>query len=479
MVFQLSGILNKDKVFLVKRSELEERLDCEYYNPSHYRDLALLEKSTYSTLKLKNICARIVDGPFGSAIKADDYVVDGVPFIRVADVTHGEGTIKNDNLIYISHDAHKVISRSKVIPGDVVIAKTGATMGAASVVPDEIPEANIRGDLAAITLLKEHCSAEYAITYINTQLGQRLFWRLDSGGTRGRVVIGNLKKYPVVIPPHDLQKNIVSKMNAARASKKQKEAQAQQLLDSIDNYLLNKLGIELLPEEGNNISQRMFVRKFSEVSGGRYDASFYLPKYKALTDAIRKEPNCGFCDLVGLSNELWDQVSLFQTTFPYIEIGEIDTTTGEIKAITDLDINEAPSRAKIVVKTGDLLISTTRPTRGAIALFNGELAIASTGFCVVKKVNYNRVNKMYLFHVLRSHLCRNQMEQRSSGGNYPAITTEELKKMFIPLPTLEKQNEIAAHIQDIRDQAKQLRAEAAAGLEHAKREVEMMILGQD
>jgi len=175
MAFQLSEMLNKDKVFLVKRSELEERLDCEYYNPSHYRDLALLGHSPYSSSKLKDVCVRIVDGPFGSAIKADDYVEDGIPFIRVADVTHGEGTIKKDNLIYISHKAHNEISRSKVVPGDVVIAKTGATMGAASVVPDYIPEANIRGDLAALTLLKDYCSAEYAITYINTHLGQRFF----------------------------------------------------------------------------------------------------------------------------------------------------------------------------------------------------------------------------------------------------------------------------------------------------------------
>ena len=54
--------------------------------------------------------------------------IDGIPFIRVADVTHGEGTIKSGNLIYISHEAHKEISRSKVVPGDVVIAKTGATI---------------------------------------------------------------------------------------------------------------------------------------------------------------------------------------------------------------------------------------------------------------------------------------------------------------------------------------------------------------
>ncbi len=86
-----------------------------------------------------------------------------------------------------------------------------------------------------------------------------------------------MKKYPIVIPPHGIQHQIVAEMNSARAAKKQKEAQAQQLLDSIDTYLLNELGIELPVEEGNTISQRMFIRKFSEVSDGRFDPFFHIP----------------------------------------------------------------------------------------------------------------------------------------------------------------------------------------------------------
>jgi len=69
------------------------------------------------------------------------------------------------------------------------------------------------------------------------------------------------------------------------------------------------------------------------------------------------------------------------------------------------------------------------------------------------------------------------MEQRSSGGNYPAITTEELGNLFIPLPPLEVQEEIAAHIQSIRERAGELEREARGEVERAKREVERMILG--
>jgi restriction endonuclease S subunit len=71
------------------------------------------------------------------------------------------------------------------------------------------------------------------------------------------------------------------------------------------------------------------------------------------------------------------------------------------------------------------------------------------------------------------------MEQRSSGGNYPAITQEELQKIIIPLPSLTKQQEIANHIEAIRKKAKDLRKQAVADLEQAKQEVEAMILDGD
>lgn len=485
MVFQLSDALNEDKVFLVKRSELEGRLDCEYYNPSHYRDLALLGKSPYSTSKLKDVCVRIVDGPFGSAIKASDYVEDGVPFIRVADVTHGEGTIKNDNLIYISHEAHKEISRSKVIPGDVVIAKTGATMGAASVVPDDIPEANIRGDLAALTLAKDRCSSEYAITFINTPIGQRLFWRLDSGGTRGRVVIGNLKKYPIVTPPHDVQKRIVAKINAAYATKKQKEVQALQLFDSIDTFLLNELGIELPPEEENSISQRMFVRKLSEVSSGRFDPSYFEKRFTHLIHTIQQSsykfvPLGIACSLLcSGKTPARDEYSEESTPYPIIKVASYQGDMIDLNK-TDFAISKQPYS----VEKGDIFVLSAAHQPDYVGRFvkqlddTPEIPTSFVGELICLRANGSIINPYYLFGLFASNTFQTLMN-REKRGQTSHIYSNDIKHILIPLPPLEKQNEIAAHIQTIRDQAKQLRAEAATGFEQAKREVEAMIIGQD
>lgn len=89
------------------------------------------------------------------------------------------------------------------------------------------------------------------------------------------------------------------------------------------------------------------------------------------------------------------------------------------------------------------------------------------------------LNSRYLFHVLRSRLCTDQFDQRSSGGNYPAITEEQLSKLIIPLAKPEKQIHIAKLLDAQYVKAEKLIAEARADLEKAKRDIEALILGKE
>ncbi len=132
----------------------------------------------------------------------------------------------------------------------------------------------------------------------------------------------------------------------------------------------------------------------------------------------------------------------------------------------------------MLVRTNDIIVSTTRPHRGAIAYINAEQNgfIASTGFAVLRKLLRADVSKEYLFYILRTQICLQQMLQRSSGGSYPAITTEELKKVYIPIPTPEVQQQMVTDIKAFVDKAEALKAEAKADLEKAKREIETLIL---
>ena len=139
-----------------------------------------------------------------------------------------------------------------------------------------------------------------------------------------------------------------------------------------------------------------------------------------------------------------------------------------------MPIADAPSRAKMVVVAGDLLVSLTRPTRRAIAFATDE-AIASTGFAVIHGFS-DEVMPEYLSVILRSGLCTYQFDQRSTGGNYPAITEEQLLRCEIPIPPRSVQDRIASMASSIRTEACNLKADATAALGAAKRKIEMQVM---
>lgn len=190
-------------------------------------------------------------------------------------------------------------------------------------------------------------------------------------------------------------------------------------------------------------SNRVFILQKSELEK-RLDPKFYANDYKENLAKIKYNNYKRLGEIVKFSSETWNQKDFFENTFPYIEISEIDTLSGEIQNITQVDKSEAASRAKMVVRENDIIISTTRPNRGAIALIKKEqdFSIASTGFSVIRNITNPDIDRQYLFAILRQQIILKQFEQRSSGGNYPAITQEELSNVIIPFANKEKQTSV-------------------------------------
>lgn len=132
--------------------------------------------------------------------------------------------------------------------------------------------------------------------------------------------------------------------------------------------------------------------------------------------------------------------------FRYIDISVIDVTEGAISESKPTMGAEAPSRARKVVKAFDILVSTVRPTRGAVAVVPVELhdEIASTGYSIVRA--NEGVNPFYLHFALRLPSTREQFRKWSTGSSYPAILDDDVTKTRIPVPEKGVQDEIAAEI---------------------------------
>ena len=191
----------------------------------------------------------------------------------------------------------------------------------------------------------------------------------------------------------------------------------------------------------------------------RLDTHFYHPKYQNVVKKIRGlQCYTTIGSIVNFTKETTDFSEFENGIFEYLEISGIELG-GNSYNTNIIEVSQAPSRAKMKTQKGDIVISTTRPHRGAIAEIQNDNIIASTGFSIVREIA-EIVNKKWLLYVLLSHIVLMQMMQRSSGGNYPAIIEDEIKKICIPLPNLSEQQLLANFLEDSLNKRKKLLSSA-------------------
>ena len=144
-----------------------------------------------------------------------------------------------------------------------------------------------------------------------------------------------------------------------------------------------------------------------------------------------------------------DPASLAADTFDYIDISAVDNRTKRIRGISTVKTNEAPSRARQVVKPDDVLVSTVRPALNAVAMVPDRLSnpIASTGFCVLRARN-DLLDSNYLFNFVVSKPFVQILTSRQRGGSYPAVSDEDILSLQVPLPPLSEQQRIVEILQE-------------------------------
>ena len=178
----------------------------------------------------------------------------------------------------------------------------------------------------------------------------------------------------------------------------------------------------------------------------RFDTHFYLPRFRKIIEEIKKGSHVQLGDVVSFAKETSDFSEYPNGSFEYLEISGINLGINFYNTVTT-EVKNAPSRAKLKTYVGDIVISTTRPHRGAVAEIVNDGIIASTGFSIIRNIS-SQIDKTWLLHVLLSEVCLQQMLQRSSGGNYPAIIEDEIKRICIPIVSQEKQVSMAATINE-------------------------------
>lgn len=205
------------------------------------------------------------------------------------------------------------------------------------------------------------------------------------------------------------------------------------------NQLEDILPLALAREEGENAR---IVSLSADTA--RWDATFHagLPSSVNVKLTQSSDSQLKVRDLAELSSERINPLRLgVDKQFDYIEISDVEGSNCSVRA-KKTPCSEAPSRARKLVRTGDVVVSTVRPERRTIGVIPPELdgAVCSTGFAVLRS---NRIAPLVLARLLQSDFVTAQLMRDNSGIAYPVI--DEVRLMDIVLP---------ASLTDIRGLAK-------------------------
>ena len=460
--------------FTISTSELEGRLDPFYYQEEFLEMQKKLQSINYASIS--KLSTKVLDGIH----KTPKYAENGLIFLQANNIN--EGAIDfTKNIKYTSDEwREEVLRRYTPKGGDVLITKDG-TIGVSATVPNNFEAFSIFVSVLAIRPKQEVIISEFLRIMISSSIVQQQILQSTKGAVISHLLIGEAKKLKIPLPPKKIQTKIIQIMDSAYNIKKEKEEKAKSLLDSIDTYLLEKLDITL-PKEEKIVS---FEVDSSDVFGGRFDPSYHKVYYKELEKSlddsryevirlgnITKTIASGSTPKSGGDDYLLNGKNYFLRLVNLDD--DLSINTSKALFVNDEIHNGMLKRSQL--QKDDLLFGIAGSI-GKMAIVDLDIKANINQAIALLRFN-NNVNNFFIGFILNSSICKIQIQQLKRPVAQPNLNITELKSLKIPLPPLNIQNEIASHIQALRDEAKQLKQEAKEVLKKAKDEVEEIILNK-
>ena len=326
----------------------------------------------------------------------------------------------------------------------------------------------------------------YLFTFLSSKLVVNQTTCLMTGNTLPRLQPKDVQRLPLLLPPPNIQNHIASFMRSAYSQRKQNEQEADALLDSIDDYVLAELKIEM-PEV---VEKKCFVVNTNETVGRRVDSFYYQSKFRNV-DQIMENTQFDVFNLGALISEISSGATPkvdenyyadSPTGVPFLRVQNVTShgiDLSDAKFITRDVHNGMLKRSQL--KTDDLVFTITGRI-GSVAVvptnFEGNINQHSVRFRLKDQITNVTINPYYIAAFLNSELGKSLSIREVTGGTRPALDYKALKSLKIILPPIELQNEIVAEIKNCLAKVAELTREADAIVEQAKERVERILLAE-
>ena len=164
------------------------------------------------------------------------------------------------------------------------------------------------------------------------------------------------------------------------------------------------------------------------------------------------------------------------TDFTYIDVSSINKEFGLIEEARTLSKEEAPSRARKLVKKDTVIYSTVRPYLLNIAIVDKDFfpePIASTAFAIIHPIK--GVSSSFVYRYLRSPSFVSYVESCQTGIAYPAINDKQFFNGLISLPPLKEQHRIVAKVDELMQLCDDLEQQTEASIDAHATLVEVLL----
>ena len=413
----------------------------------------------------------IGDGDHGK-IKPSMYQDNGIPYIRVSDIDWGY--FKKEKLVYISEEVHNINLKSELVPGDVLIAKTGATIGKCCIVPKYIEKANTTSSVGKVSINKALTSSKWVLYYFLSSEFFKLMWSHSNRTAQPGFNNIDLKKFPLPLPPIAEQERIIAKLDALfaqhEAMKKALERIPQLLKDFRQQVLTQALTGRLTEEwrEGEKLNAYSFeeLDKFREevksVQANKITRSKLI--YKKSSEVKLGENTKGIESLYNIPKS-WLWVNLDQVTWnisdgPHFSpkyvlenegkkfismrnVGVNGIDFSDCKYVSIDDHNQFIKRGKPEV--GDL-VYTKGGSTGIACVLDTDVDFSYWVHLALLKVVKKAANPTFLRNALNSPMCYKQSQAFTHGVGNQDLGLTRMIYITFPLPPLTEQNEIVSRV---------------------------------
>ena len=366
----------------------------------------------------------------GPGIRNWQYVEnDGVRFVNIRCIEAGR--LVTDKMSQISkEEAFGKYSHFLLNKGDFIVSSSG-TIGRIAVVNNEDLPCCLNTSVIRMRTLREELDQSFLHYFLLSNFYKKQIYAFANGSAQLNYGPSHLEQMEIIIPPIFEQKSIA---RILRNFDKKIEFNNKQRINllSVAKAIYKSWFIDFEPFRGElNFEYNKQLKETKSITKKSFEKS----------DSIRIPPGWFISDLQAIADlnpESWSSKN-HPENLEYADLSGVKD--GIIEGTTWYKWEDAPSRAKRILKEGDTIVGTVRPGNKSFCLMQRENLTGSTGFAVLRPKN--NINKYFIYLVSTSDGNIQRLAHLADGGVYPAIKPEEIIKTKTIIPPVSIQNQFS------------------------------------